>query len=114
MAETRPTTISSLPAPGDAAPNGAYVVEAIDPVISNNVFADDREQIGIGERVLLAVDNDEAFVRILLDACHDVGWKGIATTSGAAALAIARELRPDAITLDLNLPDIDGSRISTD
>ena len=111
VAETRPSSIIALPAPDEPAPNGAYVVESIDPVISTNVFSDDRERIAIGERVLLAVDNDEAFVRILLDACRDVGWKGIATTSGAAALAMARDLRPDAITLDLNLPDIDGWRV---
>ncbi|HVJ68916.1 MAG TPA: HAMP domain-containing protein, partial [Caulifigura sp.] len=111
VAETRPSSIISLPAPEEPATNGAYVVEPIDPVIGTNVFSDDRERIAIGERVLLAVDNDEAFVRILLDACRDVGWKGIATTSGAAALAMARDLRPDAITLDLNLPDIDGWRV---
>ncbi|WP_145035103.1 HAMP domain-containing protein [Caulifigura coniformis] len=111
VAETQPSGMPGLPAPSGSDDEGAYLVEAIDPVISSNVFADDREQLGVGERVLLAVDNDEAFVRILLDACRDIGWKGIATTSGAAALAMARDLRPDAITLDLRLPDIDGWRV---
>src|SRR5437588_4783490 len=42
---------------------------------------------------------------------HENSFKALVTSRGAAALAMARELRPDAITLDINLPDIDGWRV---
>jgi CheY-like chemotaxis protein len=68
--------------------------------------------------VLLIVDNDENFTRFLLDLAHEHGFKGIVTPSGAAAVALARDYRPHAITLDIRLPDIDGwtvlSRLQSD
>jgi CheY-like chemotaxis protein len=36
------------------------------------------------------------------------GFKGVVATSGMQALELARTVKPDAITLDLRLPDIDG------
>ncbi|MBL8849334.1 MAG: response regulator, partial [Planctomycetaceae bacterium] len=87
------------------------VAADIDLAPSQNVFGDDREQIRPGDRVLLIVDNDESFGRILLETARDCGWRGVVATGGASALAFARDLRPSAITLDLRLPDIDGWRI---
>src|SRR6185369_12376470 len=37
--------------------------------------------------------------------------KGLVTSLGAAALALAREYKPDALTLDIYLPDIEGWRV---
>ena len=64
-----------------------------------------------GDRVLLIVENDLGFARFLLDAAREQGFKGLVTSLGAAALALAREYKPDAITLDIFLPDIDGWRV---
>src|SRR4029079_19547937 len=36
------------------------------------------------------------------------GFKGVVATSGQQALELARTVKPDAVTLDLRLPDIDG------
>jgi len=72
---------------------------------------DDRDNLQPGDRVLLVVDNDVAFSRFMVDTAHERGFKAIATSFGAAALALARERRPDAITLDINLPDMDGWRV---
>jgi len=74
---------------------------------------DDRERIRAGDRTLLVVENDVGFAQILLDRAHAGGFKGIVTSFGAAAVALAREYRPDAITLDIHLPDIDGWRVLT-
>jgi CheY-like chemotaxis protein len=73
-----------------------------------NEIGDDRDQLHGGDRVLLIVDNDENFTRFLLDLAREHGFKGIVTPSGAAAVALARDYRPNAITLDIRLPDIDG------
>jgi CheY-like chemotaxis protein len=72
---------------------------------------DDRDKIQTGDRVMLIVDNDEGFSRILLDLAREKGFKGLVTSSGAAAPALAREYKPDAITLDIRLPDISGYRV---
>ena len=61
--------------------------------------------------MLLIVENDLGFARFLLDAAREKGFKGLVTSLGAAALALTREYKPDAITLDICLPDIDGWRV---
>jgi hypothetical protein len=79
-------------------------IEATEPV-------DDRTNILPGDRVLLIVEDDTVFAQILLGAAHATGFKGVIETRGAMAAARARELHPDAITLDVILPDIDGWRL---
>jgi HAMP domain-containing protein/signal transduction histidine kinase/DNA-binding response OmpR family regulator len=74
-------------------------------------FADDRENVQPGDRVVLIVDNDENFGRFLLDLAREQGFKGILAVRGADAVALARERRPDAITLDISLPDLGGWRV---
>src|SRR5690606_11522997 len=46
--------------------------------------------------------------RILADLAQDNGFKVVVATRGADALALAREYRPTAISLDLFLPDMLG------
>ncbi len=72
---------------------------------------DDRADIRRDDRVMLIVENDLAFARFLLDAAREKGFKGIVTSVGASALALAMEYKPSAITLDIYLPDMDGWRI---
>ena len=43
----------------------------------------------------------------MLDSTHDINVAGTAR-NGLEALDMARELRPDVITLDLNMPSMDG------
>ena len=76
-----------------------------------NEVGDDRDDIRRGDSVLLIVENDLSFARILLDAARERGMKGLVTSLGAAALALAHEYKPAAITLDISLPDIDGWRV---
>ena len=93
-----------------AAPRAAGLAEPTPCRIVNEV-GDDRDDIQPGDRVLLIVENDLGFARFLLDAAREKGFKGLVTSLGAAALALTREYKPDAITLDIYLPDIDGWRV---
>ncbi|HEV3263144.1 MAG TPA: response regulator, partial [Gemmataceae bacterium] len=68
----------------------------------------DRDAIEPGDRVVLIVEHDPKFAGILLDTAHQKGFKGLVISSGEAAMALARQLRPDAVTLDIRLPDMDG------
>jgi HAMP domain-containing protein/signal transduction histidine kinase/CheY-like chemotaxis protein len=76
-----------------------------------NEAGDDRDSIGSGDRVLLVVDNDLTFAKFLMEVAHDSGFKVLVTSLGAAALTLAREYQPSAITLDISLPDVDGWRV---
>ncbi|HSJ25475.1 MAG TPA: response regulator [Longimicrobiales bacterium] len=60
------------------------------------------------DRLVLIVD-DEADSRILLTHyVEEFGCRAIATHSGRSAIMLARELKPDLITLDLMMPDVTG------
>jgi HAMP domain-containing protein/signal transduction histidine kinase/CheY-like chemotaxis protein len=74
-------------------------------------IVDDREAIAPGDRVVLIVEDDLAFARYLVDLGREHHFKAVLSTRGANVLAMARELRPSAITLDLSLPDVDGWRV---
>jgi HAMP domain-containing protein/signal transduction histidine kinase/CheY-like chemotaxis protein len=70
--------------------------------------ADDRDLIGSEDSVVLIVEDDPRFASILLSLVHDSGFKGVVTGEGAAAPSLARRFGPDAIMLDIGLPDMDG------
>jgi hypothetical protein len=71
-------------------------------------LSDDRRAIGAGDRVILVVEDDETFGRTLLDFVREHGFRGVVASTGTQALELGRALKPDAITLDLRLPDMDG------
>jgi len=72
---------------------------------------DDRSAIQPDDRALLIVEDDVNFARILRDLARERGFKTIVTGRGDAGLALARHYRPDAITLDLRLPELDGWKV---
>jgi signal transduction histidine kinase/CheY-like chemotaxis protein/HAMP domain-containing protein len=112
---SRPARRSSVPdletAPVLPAPD--VVVRPRDEPLDRGMepMIDEDEEIGPDDRVLLVVENDTAFARFLVDAARDHGFKAIAASRGSSALALARERRVDALTLDIHLPDIDGFRV---
>ncbi len=69
---------------------------------------DDRDSIVAGDQVLLIVEDDVNFARVLLDAAHDTGFKGIICQRGVEAMTVATEYNPTAISLDIHLPDVLG------
>ncbi|WP_017316046.1 HAMP domain-containing protein [Mastigocladopsis repens] len=69
---------------------------------------DDRGNIEEGDRVLLIVEDDVNFSRILLDMARQQEFKGIVAHSGSTGLALAQQFQPSAIILDIRLPGMDG------
>ncbi|HEX6911010.1 MAG TPA: response regulator, partial [Longimicrobium sp.] len=69
---------------------------------------DDRSSVQPGDRVVLIVENDPHFARILLDMAREKGFKALVAMDGESGLELVREYRPDALTLDIDLPGIDG------
>jgi CheY-like chemotaxis protein/HAMP domain-containing protein/signal transduction histidine kinase len=70
--------------------------------------ADDRDAIAPGDEVLLIVDDDPHYARVLLELARERGFKGLVAMRGADALELARKHRPTAISLDIFLPDMLG------
>jgi HAMP domain-containing protein/signal transduction histidine kinase/CheY-like chemotaxis protein len=91
------------------APDAYPVIPEIPRLI--NEISDDRDNLEPGAPVLLIVENDLAFARLVLESARDKGFKGLVTSLGAAALAMTSDFSPDAIILDICLPDIDGWRV---
>ena len=69
---------------------------------------DDRETLQPGDAVLLVVEDDPHYSRVLRDLARDKGFKVLVAGRGAEALALAREFRPSAVSLDVFLPDMLG------
>src|SRR5262249_17467430 len=84
---------------------------AFEPLRLVNEVGDDRDGLQPGERLLLIVENDLPFAKLVLETARDKSFKGVVTSQGAAALAMTREYQPQAITLDICLPDMDGWRV---
>jgi CheY-like chemotaxis protein len=83
-------------------------MEAEEIGIDNNPLNDDRQRIQPGDRVLLVIENDYSYARILMDLGREHEFKVLAAVRGDVGLQMARQHRPDAITLDLDMPGLDG------
>jgi HAMP domain-containing protein/CheY-like chemotaxis protein/signal transduction histidine kinase len=69
---------------------------------------DDRDGIQSGDSVLLIVEDDPHYARVLVGLARDKGFKALSATRGHAAIALARQYLPTAVTLDIFLPDMLG------
>ena len=54
------------------------------------VFPDDRESLTDDERVILIIEDDEKFVKILFNHCHDRGFKCVAALTGEEGILLAK------------------------
>jgi CheY-like chemotaxis protein len=57
------------------------------------------------------VENDLNFARVLLDMAREKGFLGLIALDGETGLGLAHEYKPDAITLDIDMPGIDGWQV---
>jgi CheY-like chemotaxis protein/signal transduction histidine kinase/HAMP domain-containing protein len=69
---------------------------------------DDRGEIQAGDATLLIIEDDPHYGRVLADLARDKGFKVLVAQRGADALELARDYRPNAISLDVFLPDMLG------
>jgi CheY-like chemotaxis protein len=62
---------------------------------------------------VLIVDDDAQFRRVAGELLADRGYRVVGEAGSAAnGLALAEELRPDAVLVDVNLPDSDGLSVA--
>jgi CheY-like chemotaxis protein/signal transduction histidine kinase len=75
---------------------------AIEPI------PDDRMDIQAGDTILLIVEDDPHYARILVDLARDKGFKALLAMRGDDALDLAKQYQPTAVSLDVFLPDMLG------
>ncbi len=87
------------------------LLEAQPPILPSpplQELEDDREEIRPGDRTLLIIEDDLKFARIMLTLARERGFKAVVATRGDTGLQLAQTLMPQAITLDIQLPVVDG------
>ncbi|HEY3919699.1 MAG TPA: HAMP domain-containing protein [Stellaceae bacterium] len=100
----RPATLDMTPVgvPSALILNNARLEASVEQV------PDDRDNIEPTDPVLLIVEDDPHYARIMADLAHDKGLKVLVAMRGADALTLAREFKPYAVSLDVFLPDMLG------
>ena len=91
-----------------AAPAMPVFMTTVSVVEQEARIEDDRKNLSEGDAVLLIVEDDPHYARVLCDLSRDKGFKVLIAMSGTEALSLAREYNPTAISLDVFLPDMLG------
>ncbi|PSM47630.1 histidine kinase [Chroococcidiopsis sp. CCALA 051] len=103
------TPTPPLPTLPTSPPEVVSLVESqISNLLEERAVEDDRDVIQPGDRTLLIIEDDLKFVKILMDAARQQGFKVLVATRGNVGLALAQQFQPTAITLDIRLPIVDG------
>jgi CheY-like chemotaxis protein/signal transduction histidine kinase/HAMP domain-containing protein len=69
---------------------------------------DDRLNLEPGDAILLIVEDDPHYARVLVDLARNRGFKVLVAARGAEALDLAKQFQPTAVSLDVFLPDMLG------
>jgi len=69
---------------------------------------DDRDALSGDNRVILVVEDDASFARILYDLAHEQGFQCIVADTADEGVTLARQFVPHAVILDVGLPDHSG------
>jgi CheY-like chemotaxis protein len=69
---------------------------------------DDRLDIEPGDSILLVVEDDPHYARVIMDLARDRGFKVLSAMRGVDALDLAKQFQPSAVSLDVFLPDMLG------
>ncbi len=85
---------------------GEVVVPAIPSAVP--AFVDDRELLLPGDEVIVVIEDDDAFARILCDLARKRGFRSVRAADGRSGLELATRYRPSGILLDVALPEMDG------
>src|SRR6201987_6068840 len=71
-------------------------------------FPADRLEIQPGDSILLVVEDDPHYARIMVDLAREKGFKVLVAARGADDLDLAKQYQPTAVSLDVFLPDMLG------
>ncbi|MET0463112.1 MAG: response regulator, partial [Chitinophagaceae bacterium] len=84
-------------------------LDAMNEIINDT--GDDRNNINTGDRVVLVIEDDLRFGKIMIEKAHEMNLKAVIATSFGQVFDLVNKYNPVAITLDVKLPDASGWRI---
>jgi HAMP domain-containing protein/signal transduction histidine kinase/CheY-like chemotaxis protein len=88
--------------------------EGVDKSVVNEMIndsGDDRSNIQSTDKVVLIVEDDLRFGKILIEKAHNKGFKAIVAVSYIEVFEFINRFNPIAITLDVKLPETSGWKI---
>ncbi|WP_207428393.1 HAMP domain-containing protein [Pedobacter sp. SYSU D00535] len=81
------------------------------PEVTESLVDDDKHNIAPGDKVILVVEDDLRFTKIMVDKARDFGLKAIVAVNYLEIFDALQNYSPIAITLDVNLPESNGWKI---
>ena len=102
--ESTPVTVASQP---PQVPASSDHVESAPDASQSHVAAEPMRP----DRSILIVEDDRSFANVLGDLCRRKGFRCLSAGTGVDALQMIAEHKPNAVLLDLNLPDLDGMTV---
>jgi len=102
--------VAPAPLPTRAVRRAVAAEPQTEPVsqIAAEGIDDDRETLKPGDTVLLIIEDDINFARIMVEFAREKKFKAVVARTAGQGMALAQLVKPSAITLDLRLPDQDG------
>ncbi len=90
-------------------PTETIDLEGLNEII--NEIGDDRNNIADGDKVVLIIEDDVRFAKIMQEKAHEMGLKAVVAVSFGEVFDLTNKYNPIAVTLDVKLPDASGWRI---
>ncbi|MFZ0067210.1 MAG: HAMP domain-containing protein, partial [Pseudolabrys sp.] len=106
IAYAGPSVVTRPGGPGRAPVQAPAIV--LPPERAIEQIPDDRDKIQPGDSILLIVEDDPHYARVLIDLAREKSFKVLVATRGADALELAKQYQPSAVSLDVFLPDMLG------
>ena len=103
--------VEAPPAVAQVAPKPVPVAPVPAPVpVSEPIprFADDREKAPFNKRCILVIEDEVRFAHILYDLAHELDYNCLVAHGADEGFDLASSFLPDAILLDMRLPDHSG------
>jgi CheY-like chemotaxis protein len=84
-------------------------LDALNEII--NEMGDDRNNIVSGDKVVLVIEDDVRFAKIMIEKAHEMDLRVVVATNFGSVFDLLNKFNPIAVTLDVKLPDASGWRI---
>jgi CheY-like chemotaxis protein len=72
-----------------------------------------KEKYGFMSETILVVDDDPNIVDSVKEMLEAKGYHALTAGSGMEGLSKCKQFKPDAVILDILMPDMDGSSVAT-